>query len=1428
MFRKHRLRKFKFLIPFSAMILSFSFPALCNWQGNGLDQDNTLGSGSVRWHTEGYTASKVDVGFEHMNPGWAELFKYILEAQGAGQPLDATKLESLAGACEENDIYQQQDNGGNRYYRHPGQPEKSSFRVNASSDTGASQGPFNMQSQALAKRSDAASKLLNVQTGNSTIDEKLQNIINYKTTQLDQGLNISYTHRSPAEQTFMIALNTPAEDSGAAAVDFTHVDYSKDSDFTENAEYWGSLTDPWAIELNGIMTDVYITGAKWAPAGAYAGDEMYKHVGGMMYGDQLGGTNYGDYGVCNYAFRGQLYTLEDGFISAENDGSARGYMYIGPFVRGQVDPQPKEPSHNVDMLIQKWRKLGGKSENQIRSRYAVMAYYSPFSKTLPPKKEEEPVEDRGYAHWEIGKDQPFYYTWHDGDTVNNTKYSHSKFNLHDGIPAKEYLTNGYIANRWYGKAGGNIVTKTRNYDVKFHVDATYLVWKFWYSYTEEDDYTDAQGNTHTSHHTVNVYHWAPEEYSVSGSQRTSRQIKYYAISSPLDLKVLNKVKVDNGAYGSINYDQNATKYDSLVSFDVGLHNDQSDNITVPSKEAPYQIATDGHEKWPAGAPTYNKGTYDTGKSKKSYSYFASTYNYQQVADNTEDLTVQTRNDRIKIGKTASDQKEYLNDEWKSSHVKGVYPDVKEPVNPTSLDVTEVEGSGGDYYQTSGENGQVRVPDTTKNGKYWTTVTFTYGSKVPTTNKTKDWIIDNETDKKAIYSKYKNNEPIVVRTPVISPISITNAERNTQLIHDPVESYGDESLPVYKCFLDGTYTVQFSPKQWYSEEYGNKILEGYDQAGNEGGDGTENTAARYDKYVKEKLIRFPFPVEVDGHYYALNGNMTEWITIPESNELSFYIPTWVKESNTVDYTNQTPYIAEVRVESVSSDGVDDTTTEYEENSKLENHVATYNIYMNVSGLVYNFQIVGTNDKDMFKGYRNDINEDPNYAFVPVNEEKKAGTFNRFGKPLTRYTYTGKNAGEWPVKNTVPLRAGSSSVYSNMGALWKGTTISFSLKTIANLDSNNDVIKIQPRFKYIDYNGNILYMDNDGTYDEESGTWKKYDGTHLLTATVDGKTTDKLLIYYTDESGQYIEVNSTRDKNNVHTVSLSSPQFEGSWYQAREWYAQKLITSLTDNYVNAIPNVLSFTSNLEGLQPTEYVNRQTSSYTMNGITLYPQQRLYSGDNEELERNQGLTRTDGSFSTPAGAEETTYKKSMQTWYGQYSIPKNLYVTTVNTLKQEVYGRIDDSDSSDNLLQKYAKMGKLSEDSPIWKTTGYLVVGFDITTMNEGHEHLRYGGDPFNSLNMWKGDGQPKTDGSERPIQLDNGGFTSEKTVAEWRANKRENQPDKATIELQAPRYEDSSTNNGTVKTTTVPIDSGDVVFVDLRYTQNDKYKSRIFMIN
>lgn len=1427
MFRKNKHKKYR-LVPLAAMAIAtlFSMTGFAEgYKGNGMDRDNTSGSGGTRWYTVGYTISKVHVGFDNMQPGWRALFEYLLDAQKSGVDFstDAAAVQQvvdLGSKCESDDVYKDQDNEGNKWYPHPSQKEKSTVRTGVAPD---------YTTIDLSDRTDAT-KYMFTSTGNAEIDGKLGTIVRNKKRQLQEGHNLAATDRNASQVSFVMCTDNV---SGAGAInpfDYSHIDMDTDKGFF-GEDYWLNLEEPWAIELNGIMSYYYPN--LNAPGNSLYGSDLYKQPGGMMIGSGLDGQFYDCYskqsdGGCGYAFRGQLFTLKPGYIAAENDGSARGFMYIGALSRGATTPQAKEESHDVQLLYNAFKSLGSSSIYQIQGRYAVMSYYSPFSKTLPPKKEDVPVDRDTQAHWEIGKDQPFYYTWHDGDTVNNTKYSHSKFNLHDGIPAKEYLTNGYIANRWYGKAGGNIVTKTRNYDVHFHVDATYLVWKFWYSYTEEDDYTDSQGNTHTSHHTVNVYHWAPEEYSVSGSQNTSRQIKYFAISSPLDLKVLNKVKVDNGAYGSINYDQNATKYDSLVSFDVGLHNDPSDNITVPSAEAPYQVSIDGHEKWPAGAPSYNKGTYDTGKSKKSYGYFASTYNYQQIADNTEDLTVQARNDRIKIGKTASDRKEYLNDEWKSSHVKGVFPDVKEPVNPTSLDVTEVEGSGGDYYQTTGENGQVRVPDTTKNGKYWTTVTFTYGSKVPTTNKTKDWIIDNETDKKAIYSKYKNNEPIVVRTPVISPISITNAERNTQLIHNPVESYGDESLPVYKCFLDGTYTVQFSPKQWYSEEYGNKILEGYDQNGNEGGDGTANTAARYDKYVKEKLIRFPFPVEVDGHYYALQGNMTEWITIPESNELSFYIPTWVKESNTVDYTNQTPYIAEVRVESVSSDGVDDTTTEYEENSKLENHVATYNIYMNVSGLVYNFQIVGTNDKDMFKGYRNDINEDPNYAFVPVNEEKKAGTFNRFGKPLTRYTYTGKNAGEWPVKNTVPLRAGSSSVYSNMGALWKGTTISFSLKTIANLDSNNDVIKIQPRFKYIDYNGNILYMDNDGTYGEESGTWKKYDGTHLLPATVDGKTTDKLLIYYTDESGQYIEVNSTRDKNNVHTVSLSSPQFEGAWYQAREWYAQKLISSLTDNYVNAIPNVLSFTSNLEGLQPTEYVNRQTNSYTMNGITLYPQQRLYSGDNEELERNQGLTRTDGSFSTPAGAEETTYKKSMQTWYGQYSIPKNLYVTTVNTLKKAIYGEVRDSDSSDNLLQKYAKMGKLSEDSPIWKTTGYLVVGFDITTMNEGHEHLRYGGDPFNSLNMWKGDGQPKTDGSQRPIQLDNGGFTSEKTVAEWRANKRENQPDKATIELQAPRYEDSSTNNGTVKTTTVPIDSGDVVFVDLRYTQNDKYKSRIFMIN
>lgn len=240
-----------------------------------------------------------------------------------------------------------------------------------------------------------------------------------------------------------------------------------------------------------------------------------------------------------------------------------------------------------------------------------------------------------------------------------------------------------------------------------------------------------------------------------------------------------------------------------------------------------------------------------------------------------------------------------------------------------------------------------------------------------------------------------------------------------------------------------------------------------------------------------------------------------------------------------------------------------------------------------------------------------------------------------------------------------------------------------------------------------------------------------------------------------------------------------------------------------------------------------NTHTHHYTVNVYHWAPEEYSVSG-------SQNTSRQIKYFviSSPLDLKVLNKVKVDNGAYGSINYDQNATkydnLVSFDTLKKAIYGEVRDSDSSDNLLQKYAKMGKLSEDSPIWKTTGYLVVGFDITTMNEGHEHLRYGGDPFNSLNMWKGDGQPKTDGSQRPIQLDNGGFTSEKTVAEWRANKRENQPDKATIELQAPRYEDSATNNGTVKTTTVPIDSGDVVFVDLRYTQNDKYKSRIFMIN
>ena len=224
------------------------------------------------------------------------------------------------------------------------------------------------------------------------------------------------------------------------------------------------------------------------------------------------------------------------------------------------------------------------------------------------------------------------------------------------------------------------------------------------------------------------------------------------------------------------------------------------------------------------------------------------------------------------------------------------------------------------------------------------------------------------------------------------------------------------------------------------------------------------------------------------------------------------------------------------------------------------------------------------------------------------------------------------------------------------------------------------------------------------------------------------------------------------------------------------------------MDLIPDDISYTTGKLGKTNIEFMNTKNNAYSMSDITLDKNLRILSGDREQLDRNQNKIRTDATFDnitdmvgTDAGkVTENAFRDSMQTWYGQYTIPQKFYITTVDKLNA-VGG-----------LEKYARNGHLSEDSDLWLKDGYLIIDFDITTKNGGNIHLSYNAP--NGVDMWDSDHEGQIETIKLPPQT-------------------------------------KPLNDGSVPDSTprdVPIKHGDIVVVDLRYKQSDKVSARTFMIN
>lgn len=620
----------------------------------------------------------------------------------------------------------------------------------------------------------------------------------------------------------------------------------------------------------------------------------------------------------------------------------------------------------------------------------------------------------------------------------------------------------------------------------------------------------------------------------------------------------------------------------------------------------------------------------------------------------------------------------------------------------------------------------------------------------------------------IIDGFEPYEPLFVHTPVISPVTIKDKNGNdipsggrntTQLV-------GENFSVWYQLRLDTDYIMHW-------DSYVHRGILGY-------GDSGENPS-KYDKYTQDKWMKFPFEVMYDDVFYEVDGSgYTDWIQIKRPAswtdtvdnhwiDTPIYIPSYAREMGEVGNEGSIYY----KVEAINVDG--DLAEHYSETEADANtwfnlviaddgakYVATYEIPIQLSGWIYDFTITGTNNGSLYEA-GSDLGSNI-VAFAMSKNEKKAGVKNRFGETNIRYLLDGSLTSAWPKKNTITLTDAKSAQFKKQGAVWKGQTFSFEVKTIANLwddNGNMDRMEITPTFTYVDNYGN------------------KVDMSHLK-------------IYYNnpDGSGSYIEYGSSRDTitSNWSASKIGSPMQKGAYYTdemtdtengglARRYHFGNW-AKFTADYYNANHGLVG----ANALSSENILNRTSNSYCLSHIILNPKLRLLSGEWEQLSWNtenpakqyetvKRYSDLDGDGHEDAGwssYDTERFKYSMQTWYGDYYIPADIYVVDLNK-----HPGFD--------IQTYmstANGGRgIKEDDPVFEKGGYLIVNFDIRTYNQSRPHLKYIGNGLG--NMWDIEGFDNNPDPDDPTPI--------------------------------PNFED-----------------GDVVVIDLDKSVKDKYSPGIFNIN
>ena len=855
------------------------------------------------------------------------------------------------------------------------------------------------------------------------------------------------------------------------------------------------------------------------------------------------------------------------------------------------------------------------------------------------------------------------------------------FNLGEAIPSSETYTNGIHMFSWYGDA------KLKKYRAR--TTKKFKATLKWEKYMESYTYTTASTDPD-----MEGYH--PETYETWTLESSDGGIYYYIVYSerivnptPLNVDLDIPVVADYYGVSSLNLFSygsskvtntfSSTGYDnaSTIPYDITI-NGENKTTGNPFEATTFSGKDDAHVTYPTSGDAdlgEVSAPADTFKNRdKLKDYIVSLYTPYQSTWQSE---MSATNDTLNINGVT-----YLDGSGPSFSDSKLY----------------IGAESGD--DVTGEK-DVTIPSTTANGTYFTSLSATYNRFAAGTGTRTMSITNTETDKKGIYTGYEDNEGISVHTPVSSPISI-NGEAKTQLTKSA-------QTAETQLILDNTYTINFDWNKYF-------YYKGYDDP------------ERFKTYVQNKELRFPFDVQINGTYYQADNNIdgvkyTQWISIGNVDSIKIYIPTWAKEGvyGSDGYTGYDAFKGGIQARVYAINYIDGEQDSWQETANTDkgNYEAVYEYPVQISGVIYDFQIDSINDELLFGGYDRQTGV---YSFVTNKEEKTDGVKNRFGGSSMRYALDGLINNDWNVNNTLPFAAGRSLKYPTMGTLSPGHEFGFTLKTISGMYNSDDTIVLKPSFRYI---------------------------------SPDGTVNNDVNVYYSEGNTMFKSVYNDKTLN---TVRLDSEYFNNCYF----------------DYGSYDP--ISFTADWFGKNTNAVMRHETASYTYGKITLQSTQKLLTGDEEELYVNRdnessASARYQGTLGTLNDSVYRQFEASMQTWYGMYHIPDQIYVCDKYADGTDAYAKVIDA------------KGSIATDDPIWHKDGYLVLTFDITTyVNGKHEHFTYYG---GGLDMWR------------------------------REQGTEDDPSKNT--------EVTVDNNVKIK-----VKDGDVAVIDLKKAFSDRYDTGILYIN